>query len=395
MRLYNHFAPMARPLISLQRPYATNAGSKSPFKGFDHIHFWVGNARQAAVYYITRFGFQPCAYRGLETGSRSVATHVVKQGNILFAFSSPLQPNDDAFSRHLARHGDGVKDVAFEVDDCRAVYAAAVAKGAKSIRPPEATSDADGTVVTATVEPYLDTWHTLVQRTGYKGAFLPGFVPTPQDPILKGRPSPGLDIIDHVVSNQEDCQMEPVVQWYTDKFGFHRFWSVDDKDIFTEYSSLRSIVVADPAEVIKMPVNEPAKGRGKSQIQEFVEYYGGPGIQHIALNTPDIITAVSCLRESGVSFIQIPDTYYANLRERLGNVSLQVDEDINVLQKIGILVDFNTEGYLLQTFTRPQQDRPTVFLEIIQRHGLGGFGAGNFKALFEAIERDQQLRGNL
>eukprot|EP00667_Euglena_gracilis_P010967 EG_transcript_11176 len=386
-----------RPLISLRRSYSTNANarSKSPFVGYDHIHFWVGNARQAAAYYISRFGFKPCAYRGLETGSRSVATHVIEQGSIKFAFSSPLQPNDEAFSRHLALHGDGVKDVAFEVDDCQAVYAAAVAKGAKSIRPPEATSDTDGTVITATVQPHEDTWHTLVQRADYKGAFLPGFAPASEDPILKGCPSPGLDVIDHVVSNQENNQMEPVAQWYVDKFGFHRFWSVDDKQICTEYSSLRSIVVADPSEVIKMPVNEPAPGRGKSQIQEFVEYYGGPGIQHVALKTPDIITAVSRLREAGVSFIEIPDAYYANLRARLGNASFQVDEDINILQRIGILVDFKPEGYLLQTFTRPLQDRPTVFFEIIQRHGLGGFGAGNFKSLFEAIERDQQQRGNL
>jgi 4-hydroxyphenylpyruvate dioxygenase len=359
------------------------------------VHFWVGNAKQAASHYVSRFGFEPVAFRGLETGSRDITTQVVKQGRIVFAFSSALQPNNSAFGQHLALHGDGVKDVALEVSDCQSVYEKAVGAGAHSVSPPTETSDEHGSVVMATVEPYQDTWHTFVERTGYRGAFLPGFMASPPDPISQLRPAVGLDIIDHVVSNQADLQMEPVVQWYAEKLGFHRFWSVDDKTIHTEYSSLRSVVVSDPAEVVKMPINEPANGKRKSQIQEFVDFYGGPGIQHIALNTSDILTAIPNLKACGVSFIQIPPSYYADLRKRLGEISLELEEDLDTIERLQILVDFDHEGYLLQTFTRPQQDRPTLFIEIIQRHGFGGFGAGNFKALFEAIERDQAARGNL
>ena len=285
--------------------------------------------------------------------------------------------------------------MALEVNDCRAVYGRAIANGATGINPPTEASDEHGTVVTATVEPYSDTWHTFVQRTAYTGPFLPGFVPLPEDPITGLRLTAGLDLIDHVVSNQGDRDMVPVVQWYSDKLGFHRFWSVDDEQIHTEYSSLRSIVVSDPAEVVKMPINEPANGIRKSQIQEFVDFYGGPGIQHIAMNTPDIIAAITNLKKNGVSFIQIPKTYYQDLRARLGQTSLQVQEDLDTIERLQILIDFDHDGYLLQTFTRPQQDRPTLFLEIIQRHGFSGFGVGNFKSLFEAIERDQAARGNL
>lgn len=384
-----------RPLAVALRPLATNANKPSHFRGFDHIHFWVGNAKQAAAYYVARFGFEPVAHNCLETGARTMATHVVRQGRVLFAFSSALEPNEALFAAQLARHGDGVKDVALEVDDCRAVYEAAVAKGARSVKAPHELKDEHGRVVLATIQPFQDTWHTLVQRDGYTGPFLPGFMPSPPDPMARLRPTAGLQFIDHVVSNHADGRMEPLVKWYAEKLGFHRFWTVDDKQIHTEYSSLRSVVVADPAQVIKMPINEPASGRGKSQIQEFLDYYGGPGVQHIALNTPDIITAVRNLRQCGVNFIEIPATYYDDLRARLGQAGLQLTEDLDLLQQAGILVDFDHEGYLLQTFTRPQQDRPTLFLEVIQRNGNGGFGVGNFKALFEAIERDQQLRGNL
>lgn len=367
------------------------------YLGFDHLHFWVGNAYQAAAYYITRFGFEPYAFRGLETGHREVTTQVVKQNRIIFAFSSALEPNNDNFSQHLKRHGDGVRDVAFQVRNCRAVFQSAVDAGAVVVSPPNVTEDKHGKCVTATIESaYPDTMHTFIERNDYKGVFLPGYAPvTDADPQLTLVQPTGLQFVDHCVSNQPDHMMEPVVKWYVDTLGFHRFWSVDDKQLHTEYSSLRSIVVADYHERVKMPINEPATGLRKSQIQEFVEYYGGPGIQHIALNTPDVVKSVSRLRARGVSFIKVPSTYYDDLRERLRASSLSVQEDMDKLQKLGILVDFDESGYLLQIFTKPLQDRPTLFVEIIQRHSHSGFGVGNFKSLFEAIEREQALRGNL
>lgn len=366
------------------------------FLGFDHLHFWVGNAYQAAAYYISRFSFTPYAYRGLETGARDVTTQVVRQNNIIFAFSSPLEPNNDEFTNHMARHGDGVKDVAFRVDDCRKVFQHAVDQGASIVEHPNVIEDEHGKCVKATIEAgYKGTWHTFVERANYTGPFLPGYRKVDDtDPQVELVSPAGLSFIDHCVSNQPDGEMERVVQWYVDKLSFHRFWSVDDKQLHTEYSSLRSVVVADYSEKVKMPINEPADGLRKSQIQEFIEYYGGPGIQHIALNTPDIVKAVSRLRQRGVSFIRVPNTYYDDLRRRLGDSGM-VKEDIGRLQKLGILVDFDEDGYLLQIFTKPVQDRPTLFLEIIQRANHQGFGAGNFKSLFEAIEREQALRGNL
>lgn len=367
------------------------------FLSVDHIHFWVGNAFQAAAYYISRFGFEPFVYRGLETGSRAVMTQVVKQNAIVFAFSSAIEPRDSHIAAHVLRHGDGVKDVAFRVDDCKAVYHRAVRAGAVPVAKPTVHNSHQGTCVLATVQAaYEGTWHTFVERREYKGDFLPGYVRVEDpDPQLDLVQPVGLRFIDHCVANQPDGQMENVVQWYVDKLGFHRFWSVDDKQLHTEYSSLRSIVVADYYERVKMPINEPAQGMRKSQIQEFVEYYDGPGIQHIALNTSDIVTSVSRLRQRGVAFIRVPDTYYVDLKRRLGKSSMKVAEDLNKLQALGILVDFDETGYLLQIFTKPVQDRPTLFLEIIQRRSHVGFGVGNFKSLFEAIEREQALRGNL
>lgn len=370
---------------------------RGQFLSVDHIHFWVGNAYQAAAYYISRFGFEPYAFRGLETGSRSVMTQVVKQNQVLFAFSSAIDPRERQISHHVFRHGDGVKDVAFRVDDCVAVYDRAVNAGAVPVRPPEVSHTADGTCILATIQAAFEgTWHTFVERTDFRGHFLPGFAPVLEtDPQLLLVESVDLRFVDHCVANQPDGEMESVVQWYVDKFSFHRFWSVDDKQLHTEYSSLRSIVVADYNERVKMPINEPAMGMRKSQIQEFVEYYDGPGIQHIALNTADIISSVSRLRQRGVSFIRVPDTYYEDLRNRLRQSATKVAEDLKKLQTLGILVDFDEGGYLLQIFTKPVQDRPTLFLEIIQRKCHEGFGVGNFKSLFEAIEREQALRGNL
>lgn len=369
------------------------------FVAFDHIRFYVGNAKQAASFYCTRFGFEPFCYRGLETGSRDVASHVVKQNKIIFVFESPYNPEGsitEELGKHQMKHGDGVKDVAFEVEDCIKLYNESIKRGGKSVREPWEETDENGTVVFAQVKTYGDTIHTFVERKDYKGLFLPGFQPTKtKDALLDKLPSIGLQFIDHVVGNQPDLEMTPVADSYEKNLMFHRFWSVDDSQIHTEYSALRSIVVTNYEETIKMPINEPANGKKKSQIQEYVDYYGGAGIQHIALNTNDIITSISNMKERGMEFLNIPDTYYEALRERLKLSKVQVVEPLDVIQKLKVLIDYDEDGYLLQIFSKPCQDRPTLFLETIQRRNHQGFGAGNFKALFEAIELDQADRGNL
>eukprot|EP01116_Phalansterium_solitarium_P011117 TRINITY_DN26723_c0_g1_i1.p2 TRINITY_DN26723_c0_g1~~TRINITY_DN26723_c0_g1_i1.p2 ORF type:complete len:399 (-),score=203.29 TRINITY_DN26723_c0_g1_i1:193-1389(-) len=370
------------------------------YHGFDHLEFRVGNAFQAAAFYVTRFGFKPYAYRGLETGSRDRATHVVRQNDIIFAFTSALNPNDE-FSKELgaelSTHGDAVKDVAFRVDDCRAIYQKAIERGAKSIRAPEVLTDENGTVVLATIQSYGQTVHTFVERKAYTGPFLPGFraVDPDEDPITRLTPPVGLNFVDHCVGNQPDAGMNPVVEWYEKTLGWHRFWSVDDSQIHTEYSALRSIVIADPTESVKIPINEPALGKRKSQIQEFVEYHSGGGVQHIALNTSNIIEAVTQLRARGLKFLRVPKTYYTELRKKLASSPVTVKENLDTLEELAILIDYDDKGYLLQLFTKPVEDRPTLFLEIIQRNNHQGFGAGNFKSLFEAIELDQAERGNL
>lgn len=376
-------------------PTKSHAGGE--YLSFDHIHFWVGNAYQAASFYVSRFGFEPLVFRGLETGSRSVMTQVVRQGNITFAFSSALEPGNHEMYNHLMRHGDSVKDVAFTVDDCHAVFNRAVDSGAVVISPPEILQDEHGCCVVATIAaPYADVWHTFVERSNYEGRFLPGYRALDmKDPLADLFDTPRLDFVDHCVCNQPDGQMEPVVDWYVDTLGFHRFWSVDDSQIHTQYSSLRSVVVADRHERVKMPINEPAEGLRRSQIQEFVDYNAGAGIQHIALNTPDIISSISRLRSRGVTFVSVPDTYYEELSKRLKSAGTHLKEDLSILRELRILVDFDSDGYLLQIFTKPVQDRPTLFLEVIQRRTHDGFGVGNFKSLFEAIEREQARRGNL
>jgi 4-hydroxyphenylpyruvate dioxygenase len=376
----------------------TEKGPKPEFGnyyGFDHVLWWVGNAKQAADWFCARFGFERVAYRGLETGHRDVVSHVVRQNKAVFVFSSPLKPGNKAMGDHAMQHGDGVRDIAFAVDDTRAIYNKAVSRGAKSIREPWEEKDADGVVVMATVATYGDTHHTFVQRSGYKGAFLPNYAPARPDPLLTYLPPVNLQFVDHCVGNQPDGDMEPVCKWYEKMLDFHRFWSVDDKQIMTEYSALRSVVMTDYDEVIKMPINEPAVGKKKSQIQEYVDFYGGAGVQHIALNTNDILTSVKALRDRGVEFLVTPKSYYDNLRLRLQSSPVKVKEDLSVLESMCILVDYDDNGYLLQIFSKPLQDRPTVFLEIIQRNNHNGFGAGNFKALFEAIESEQARRGNL
>ncbi|CAG8457343.1 4538_t:CDS:2 [Ambispora gerdemannii] len=366
------------------------------YEGFDYVTFWVGNAKQAASYYTTRFGFKHIGYSGLETGEREIVSHVVRQGNITFMFQSALNPGNKILGDHQTTHGDGVRDVAFTVDDCRGIFKHVVSRGAKVIKEPWEESDENGVVVMATIATYGDTVHTFVQRSSYKGDFLPGFKKLSwHDPLESALPEIGLKWLDHVVGNQPDSEMVKVAEMYEKILGFHRFWSVDDKQIHTEYSSLRSVVMADFDEAIKMPINEPASGKKRSQIEEFVQYYGSAGVQHIALRTEDIITTVRHLRARGCEFLSVPATYYESLRERLASSSIKVTEELEVLEELHILIDFDEEGYLLQIFTKPMQDRPTLFLEVIQRKNHQGFGAGNFKALFEAIERDQAARGNL
>lgn len=367
------------------------------FLHFDHVRFWVGNAKQAASYYCTRLGFEPMAYRGLETGSREVCSHVVKQDRIIYVFESALLPGNKEMGDHLVKHGDGVKDVAFAVQDLDVIIKVAKKKGASIVKDIWEEEDEDGRIRFAQVRTYGDTVHTLVDRSQYKGLFLPGFNPPIgiPDKLLPTLPPIGLNFVDHVVGNQPDLEMEGVAKWYENNLVFHRFWSVDDSQIHTDYSALRSIVVTNWDETIKMPINEPASGKRKSQIQEYVDYYGGAGVQHIAMNTSDIIKAISNLRQRGMDFLKVPKAYYTQLRANLAKSKTKVTEDMDVLEKLNILVDYDEEGYLLQIFTKNMQDRPTVFLEVIQRHNHQGFGAGNFKALFEAIEIDQDERGNL
>ncbi|KAI1293875.1 4-hydroxyphenylpyruvate dioxygenase [Halotydeus destructor] len=366
------------------------------FVNFDHVTFWVGNAKQAASFYCVHMGFEPLAYKGLETGCRDVVYHAVRQDRIRFVFASPLNPGNQAMGQHMTTHGDGVKDIAFEVEDLDGIVEAASKRGASVVRDIWEESDEGGTVRFATLKTFGDTTHTLVERSSYSGLFLPGFKrPLADIKLLASLPPGGLHFLDHCVGNQPDDMMEPVTKWYERMLAFHRFWSVDDTQITTEYSSLRSIVVANYEETIKMPVNEPATGLRKSQIQEYVDYYGGAGIQHIALHTDDIISAISNLKARGMEFLSVPDSYYVQLKDKLKSSKVQIVEDMEVLRKLKILIDYDDEGYLLQIFTKPVQDRPTLFLEVIQRRNHNGFGAGNFKALFEAIEAEQELRGNL
>lgn len=326
-----------------------------------------------------------------------MVSHVVKQDKIFFVFQSPLNPGNREMGEHLIKHGDGVKDVAFQVEDCEFLFQKAKERGAVVVKEPWIEEDQGGKVKYAVLQTYGDTTHTLVEYLGpYQGLFLPSFKePLFRDPMLASLPPSHLRFIDHIVGNQPDDDMLSVVDWYQNCLLFHRFWSVDDKQVHTEYSALRSIVVTNYEETIKMPINEPAPGKKKSQIQEYVDYYDGAGVQHIALNTSDIIKAVKHLKSRGIEFLSAPDTYYDDLRKNLKTAKITVKEDLSVLQELRILVDYDDKGYLLQIFTKPMQDRPTLFLEVIQRYNHHGFGAGNFKSLFEAIEKDQDARGNL
>jgi 4-hydroxyphenylpyruvate dioxygenase len=363
-----------------------------PINGTDYIEFWVGNAKQASHYYRAAFGFQLVGYRGPETGVRDRASYLLQQDKIRFVLTTPIRPDlsDEArqIADHIYRHGDGVRDLALWVDDARDAFVKAVERGATPVHEPRVARDADGEIVTAAIRTYGDTIHSLVERRGYRGLFMPGFrTVTPHY-----RPgSVGLKYVDHCVGNVELGRMNVWVQFYADVMGFRNLLTFDDKDISTEYSSLMSKVMANGNDRIKFPINEPASGKKKSQIEEYLEFYQGPGVQHMALATDDIIATVTALRDRGVEFLTVPTSYYAELQDRVG----KIDEPVDVLASLGILVDRDPDGYLLQIFTRPVEDRPTVFYEIIQRKGARSFGKGNFRALFEAIEREQAARGNL
>jgi 4-hydroxyphenylpyruvate dioxygenase len=350
-----------------------------------HIEFWVGNAKQAAFFYRQAFGFSTFAYSGLETGNRALTSYALRQGKARIVMATPLDPAHPA-AEHIRRHGDGVRDVAFQVDDADRAFEEAVRRGAEPAIEPYDVADSHGTVRRAAIKTYGDTIHSFISLDDYNGPFLPGYEP---------REVPGHDAgilrIDHVVGNVELGRMDYWAQWYSNVLGFKRFISFDDKDINTEYSALMSIVMSDDSAAIKFPINEPAAGRRKSQIDEYLDYYGGPGVQHIALQTVDIERTVSTLRDNGVEFLTVPASYYDLLPGRVG----EIDEAIETIRRLGILVDRDDEGYLLQLFTKPVEDRPTLFFELIQRKGSRGFGKGNFRALFEAIEREQALRGNL
>jgi 4-hydroxyphenylpyruvate dioxygenase len=373
-------------------PHILDSGAADafPVKGMDAIVFAVGNAKQAAHYYATAFGMRLAAYSGPETGSRDIASYVLTSGSARFVLNGPVRAGTD-LARHVAEHGDGVTDLAIRVPDVYAAYAYALAHGATGVEEPTELTDEHGTVVRAAVATYGETRHSLVDRSRYLGPYLPGYLareplaPTPQRRYFQA--------VDHCVGNVELGAMDTWVGFYKQVMGFTNMAEFIGDDIATEYSALMSKVVADGSRKVKFPLNEPALGKRKSQIDEYLEFYGGPGVQHIALATNDIIATVDAMREAGVEFLDTPDSYYDDpeLRSRIGTVRTSVEE----LKKRRILVDRDEDGYLLQIFSKPIQDRPTVFFELIERHGSLGFGKGNFKALFEAIEREQAERGNL
>ena len=358
-----------------------------PLNGTDYVEFYVGNAKQAAYFYRAAFGMRLVAYAGPETGLRDRASYVVQQGKIRLVLTTPLRPGN-AVADHIARHGDGVKDIALWVDDALSAWRETTKRGARSVREPWVLKDDDGEVRMASIATYGDTIHTFVERKDYRGAFLPGFQAIAEDTV--SRPV-GLLHIDHIVGNVGWNEMNTFVDFYRNVMGFDMFQSFDDKDISTEYSALMSKVMSNGNGRVKFPINEPAEGRKKSQIEEYLEFYGGPGAQHLALATDDIVHTVGKLREQGVEFLRVPDSYYDELKQRIG----KIDESMDDLKRLNLLADRDDEGYLLQIFTRPLEDRPTVFIEIIERKGARSFGKGNFKALFEAIEREQASRGNL
>lgn len=365
-----------------------NEQDSVPIQRIDYVEFYVGNARQAAHYYRSVFGFEIAAFKGLETGSRDTASYVLRQGKITFVVTGALTP-DSPVAEHVRQHGDGVKDIAFLVDDVNKIYQTVTGRGANGLQAPADMQDQYGTVRKAVIGVYGDTTHSFIQRSDYVGPFLPGYATF--DSQAAPASSTGLASIDHMVANVGWNEMDMWVEFYRKVMSFSQLASFDDKDISTEFTALMSKVMQNGNGRVKLPINEPAPGVRKSQVEEYLDFYGAPGIQHLALTTGNILQTVEELRKRGVDFIRVPDTYYENLAERVGHIKESLDE----IRRLGLLVDRDDEGYLVQIFTRPQADRPTFFFEIIQRHHARSFGKGNFKALFEAIEADQRLRGTL
>ena len=366
-------------------PGAQTAGDFMPLHGIDHVELYVGNALQSAYFYVHALGFREVAYAGLETGVRDRTSHVLEQGRIRMVLTGALTPGHE-IGAHTAAHGDGVRVIALSVPDVANAYREATERGATGVREPWEESDEHGTIRFATIETYGDTLHTFVDRSDYSGPFVPGY--TARERAAGGA---GLLAIDHIVGNVELGEMDTWVKYYEDVFGMTEMLHFSDEAISTEYSALMSKVVTNGNGRVKFPINEPAEGKRKSQIDEYLEFYGGAGAQHIAVATRDIVETVTELRERGIEFLTVPSTYYDDVPERIG----EIKEDLEDLRRLGILVDRDDEGYMLQIFTKPIGDRPTMFFEVIERHGARGFGEGNFKALFEAIEREQARRGNL
>ncbi len=373
--------------LTVETPNTTTLEDFLPLNGTDHVEFYVGNAKQSAYYYQSAWGYELIAYSGPETGVRDKASYVLQQGKIRLVLTSALHPEHE-ISKHVLEHGDGVKVLALWVDDARKSFEETVKRGAKPFMEPTVLKDNDGEVVISAIHTYGETIHKFVERKNYKGYFLPGFESRKSNFDIK---PVGLKYVDHCVGNVALGRMNLWVKFYEEVLGFKLLLTFDDNDISTEYSALMSKVVSNGNGYIKFPINEPADGKKKSQIEEYIEFYHGEGVQHIAVATDDIIATVSELRARGVEFLRVPDVYYEEVWERVGTIN----EDHEAIKKLNILVDRDDEGYLLQLFTKPVQDRPTVFYEIIQRCGAKSFGKGNFKALFESIEREQELRGNL
>jgi 4-hydroxyphenylpyruvate dioxygenase len=358
-----------------------------PLEGTDHIEFYVGNAKQAAHFYQSALGFQPIAYSGPETGVRERASYVVRQNKITFVLTTPLRAAHHA-ADHIHTHGDGVKVIALKVKDATSAWKETTKRGGKSYMEPKTSKDEQGKIIVSGIHTYGEVVHVFVERDDYTGPFMPGFVRW--DPPFRA-PETGLQHVDHCVGNVGWGKMNPWVKFYEDVMGFRNILTFDDKDISTEYSALMSKVMSNGNGFVKFPINEPAEGKKKSQVEEYLDFYDGEGVQHIAMATNNIIETISALQQRGLEFLKVPSTYYDTLLDRVGHI----DEELNALKQLGILVDRDDEGYLLQIFTKPVEDRPTLFFEIIQRKGAKSFGKGNFKALFEAIEREQAARGNL
>jgi 4-hydroxyphenylpyruvate dioxygenase len=358
-----------------------------PLEGTDYVEFYVGNAKQAAHFYKSAFGFQSLSYSGPETGIKDKVSYVVRQNKLTFVFTTALRSNNE-IAEHVYNHGDGVKFLALRVNDATDAWRQTTMRGAKSFLEPEKLHDENGEVVISGINTYGETVHLFIERKNYNGAFMPGFAEWKSD---YNPPSTGLQYVDHCVGNVGWHQMNTWVKFYEDVMGFKNILSFDDEDISTEYSALMSKVMSNGNGYVKFPINEPAEGKHKSQVEEYLEFYDGEGVQHVAMATNDIVATVNDLKSRGVEFLKVPTTYYDDLMERVG----KIDENVEPLKELGILVDRDNEGYLLQIFTKPVEDRPTLFFEIIQRKGAKSFGKGNFKALFEAIEREQALRGNL